>query len=149
MSSAYLEVTDISPRNFDSKLCFIQPVITHDVLCIGNTAITRRELWFQYLIQYSYNFLYYLYKIITRWKVKVVVAQSCLTPFNPMNYSPSGSSVHGILQARILEWVAIHVSRGSSWPRHQTLSSCIAGGFFSIWATREAPIIRYNLLNIW
>ena len=48
----------------------------------------------------------------------VLVAQSCLTPCNPMDWSPPGSSVHGILQARILEWVAISFSRGSSQPRN-------------------------------
>ena len=47
-------------------------------------------------------------------KEKVLVAQLCPTLFDPMNCSPPGSSVHGILQARILEWVAIPVSRGSS-----------------------------------
>ena len=46
--------------------------------------------------------------------------QSCLTLCDPMNYSPPGSSVHGILQARILEWVAMLSSRGSSQPRDQT-----------------------------
>ena len=66
------------------------------------------------------------------------VAQSCLTLCNPMDYSPGGSSVHGILQARILEWVAIPFSRGSSRPRDRTRVSCIAGRFFTIWATREA-----------
>ena len=49
---------------------------------------------------------------------------------------------HGISQARILEWVAIPFSRGSSQPRDQTWVSCLAGGFFTIWATREAPMIR-------
>ena len=53
--------------------------------------------------------------------------------------SPSGSSVHGILQARILEWVAVPLSRGSFWPRDWTLVSCIAGRFFTSWASREAP----------
>ena len=52
-----------------------------------------------------------------------------------------GSSVYGILQTRILELVAIPFSRGSSWPRDQTLVSCIAGRFFTTWTTREAPII--------
>ena len=55
-----------------------------------------------------------------------------------MDYSPPGSSVHGILQAKILEWVTIPFSRGSSWPRGETQFSCIAGGFFTIWASREA-----------
>jgi len=47
----------------------------------------------------------------------VLVAQSCRTVCGPMNCSPPGSSVHGILQARILEWVAVSFSRGSSHPR--------------------------------
>ena len=53
---------------------------------------------------------------------------------NPMDCSPPGSSVHGIFQARILEWVVIPFSRGSSWPRdwtHVSWVSCIAGGFFT------------------
>ena len=58
-------------------------------------------------------------------KVKMLVAQLCLTACDPMDYSPSGTSVHGILQARILEWVAISFPRGSSWPRVQTYISCI------------------------
>ena len=70
-------------------------------------------------------------------KVKVLVARSCPTLSDPMDYSPSGSSVHGILQARILEWVAVLFSRGSSKPRAQTHESCVAGGFFTSWATRE------------
>ena len=48
-------------------------------------------------------------------------AQSCLTLWDPLNYSPPGPSVHRILLARILEWVTISFSRGSSWPRDQTL----------------------------
>ena len=64
--------------------------------------------------------------------VKVSVAQSCLTLCNPMNCSLPGSSVHGILQARILKWVAIPFSKGSSWPRDQTWVSYNAGRFFSL-----------------
>ena len=65
--------------------------------------------------------------------------QLCLTLCNTMNCSPPASSIHGILQARILERVAIPFSRGSSWSRDQTQVSCIAGRFFTIWATRESP----------
>ena len=61
------------------------------------------------------------------------VALSCLTLCHPMNCTPPGSSVHGILQARILEWVAIPFSRGSSWPRDWTLVSSITGRFFTVW----------------
>ena len=71
-------------------------------------------------------------------KMKVIVAQSCWTLCNPMDCSPPGSSVHGILQARILEWVAISFPRGSSQQRDQTWVSWIAGRFFTIWATGEA-----------
>ena len=59
------------------------------------------------------------------------VTQSCLTLCNHMDFSPPGSSVQGILQARILEWVAISSSRGSSQPRDLTCISCIAGRFFT------------------
>ena len=61
------------------------------------------------------------------------VAQSCLTLRFPMDYT-----VHGILQARILEWVAFPFSRVSSQPRDQTQISHIADGIFTSWATREA-----------
>ena len=65
-------------------------------------------------------------------KVKVKVAQSCPTLCNPTDYT-----VHRIPQARILEWGAVHFSRGSSQPRDQTQVSRIAGRFFTSWATRE------------
>ena len=55
--------------------------------------------------------------------------------WNPMDYNPPGSSVHGVLQARTLEWVAVPFFRGSSWPKYQTLVSCIAGRFFTVWVT--------------
>ena len=65
------------------------------------------------------------------------VTQSCPTLCDPMNCSLWGFSVHGILQARILEWVAISFSRGSSRPRDWTQVSRIAGRRFTLWATRE------------
>ena len=55
----------------------------------------------------------------------------------PMDYSPPVTSVHGILQARILMWVAISYFRGSSWHRGWTQVSCITGRFFTVWATRQ------------
>ena len=64
--------------------------------------------------------------------VNVVVMQLSPTPFYPMVCSPPGFSVHGILQARILEWVAMPFSRGSSQSRDQTCVSCIAGRFFTV-----------------
>jgi len=77
---------------------------------------------------YVFVCVYILYKYI-----KVKVAQSCPTPCDAMDYP-----VHGILQARILEWVAFPFSRGSSQPKDQTQVSHTAGGFFTSWATREA-----------
>ena len=69
------------------------------------------------------------------------VAQSCPTLCDPMDCSLPGSSVHGIFQARVLEWVAISFYRGSSQPRDWTPVSHIAGRCFIIWATREALCI--------
>ena len=66
--------------------------------------------------------------------VLCLVAQSCPTLWDPMDCSPPGSSVHGILQARILEWVAMPSSRGSSQTRDRTQVSRIAGEFFIVWA---------------
>ena len=63
--------------------------------------------------------------LLDQLHVCVLVAQSCPTLCDPMNYSPPGSSVHGILQARILERVAIPFSRGSSWPMDRTFISCL------------------------
>ena len=71
--------------------------------------------------------------------ISVLSPHSCLTLCDRMDSNPPGSSVHGILQARILEWVAFPFSRGSSPPRDRTQVSRIVGGFFISWATREAP----------
>ena len=90
-----------------------------------------------------------LTKVIHRFKVislitpvslfgrnsKSEVSQSCPTLWDTMDHRLPGSSVHGILQARTLEWFAISFSRGSSQPRDQTRVSCIAGRFF----TNEPP----------
>ena len=65
------------------------------------------------------------------------VTQSCPTLCDPMDYSLPRSSIHGIFQARLLEWVAISFSRGSSQPRDQTWVSRIVGRHFAVWATKE------------
>ena len=67
------------------------------------------------------------------------VAQLCPTLCDPVDCSPPGSSIHGIFQARVLGWVAISFSRGSSWPRARTGVSHTAG---RLWATREALILK-------
>ena len=71
-----------------------------------------------------------------KMKVKMSVAQSCLTLCSPMDCSPPGSSVHGISQGKILECVAMPSSRGSSQPRDRTQQ--ISDTFFTAWATRES-----------
>ena len=76
-------------------------------------------------------------RIIILNEVKVLVAQSCLTLCDPIVCRPPGSSVHGIFQARILEWVAIPFSRGSSWPRGRTQVFHTVGRFSTIWASRK------------
>ena len=79
----------------------------------------------------------------------VLAAQLCPTLSDPMDRTPPGSSVHGIFQVRILEWVAIPISRGSSQPRDRTWVSHIAGRFLTIWATMEAwsweSLLKYVL----
>ena len=69
--------------------------------------------------------------------VCVLAAQSCLTLCDPTDCSLPGSTVHGVFQARILEWVASPFSRGSFQPRDQTQVSHIAGSFFTIWVTKK------------
>ena len=81
-----------------------------------------------------FHFRWILYPL-SHQKVKVKVVQSCPTLFNPMD-----NTVYGILQATILEWVAIPFSRGSSQHRDRTQVSPITGGFFTSWAMREANI---------
>ena len=76
----------------------------------------------------------------------VLVTDLCPTLCNPMDLP--GSSVCGILQEKILEWVDIPLSKGSSWPRTQIRVSCIAGRyFFTVWATREVLIWGSGLLQ--
>ena len=73
--------------------------------------------------------------------------QSCLTLNSPTDCGPTGPSVHGILQARILEWIAISFSRASSQPSDQNLVSyvsCMAGGFFTISTPWETPRYASN-----
>ena len=78
---------------------------------------------------------------VTKWLSPVPL--SC----NPMDYTPPGSSVQGICKVRILEWVAISFTRGSSWSRDWTLISCIGSQILYHWATREALRWRETQIN--
>ena len=108
----------------------------------------------QYSIAYMYHIFFMhssvdehldCFHVLWKWKkkVKVLVAQSCLILCDPMDCSLPGSSVHGIVQARMLEWEAILFSRGSSWLRDWTWVSCIAGEFLTFWAT-----VNYAAINV-
>ena len=77
--------------------------------------------------------------------VCILVAHLSLTLCDPTDCSPPGFSVHGI-QASLLEWIAVPFSRGSFWPRDQTLGSFIAGRFFTIWAIGKLFILRFSLI---
>ena len=97
---------------------------------------------------YIYIYWYIcIYIYIYTYAVLCLVALLCPTLCDPLDCSPPGSSVHGILQARILEWIAMPSSRGFSQPRDLTCVSCIAGGFFTSWPTREAHLYLY--LYLW
>ena len=86
--------------------------------------------------------------ILQNRKSENEVTQSCPTLCDPMDYSLSGSSVHGIYQARILDWIAISFSRRSSQPGDWTQVSHIEGSLFTIWATREVQQ-RLVLISLW
>ena len=84
---------------------------------------------------------------MVQWSVKGFITQSCPTLCEPMDCSPPGFSVHGILQARILERVAIPIFRGSSWPRGWTQISWVTDRFFTVCATREGQEASKNHLG--
>ena len=92
---------------------------------IKSPTTTQSDNWFESILHQRRHFLF------------VLIAQSCPTLRDPMDYSPPGSSVHGILQAKILQWVAIPFFRGSAQPRDWTWVYRIADRFFTIWATRK------------
>jgi len=79
------------------------------------------------------------------WSLVVSVAQSCPTLCNPTDCSPPGSSVHGILQARILEWIAISFSRGPSQPRDQTHVSYV----LLHWQVGSLPLVPPGKVVRW
>ena len=105
-----------------SKFCWIhdQDSSYYDFISIGQN-------WAKYCIFYLVKFLFHLELIIC---CCCLAAKLCLTLCDPTDCSPPGSSVHGISQAGILEWVAISFSRGSSWPRIEAAAPALAGRFF-------------------
>ena len=126
----------------------IKPTISY-VSCIGKWILYHWTTWGALSIS-EYDLIWHWghcqgNKLIlegvgpqSKMKVKVLTAQSCLTLCDPMDCSPSGSSVNGTFQARTLECIAISFSKGSSPPRGWIRVFCTAGRFFTAWATREA-----------
>ena len=106
-------------------------------LNVGETAVTEADQ--------VYNKIPGGKKRKTLNHIWVKVAQSCPTLCDPMGYSLPGSSVHGIFQATILEWIAISFSRRPSQPRNRTQVPCFTGSFFIVWIIREAYPIWYQL----
>ena len=104
-------------------------------LCFSACIWIARILRVWVILSVTGVIIQWLYRL-HKWECLVTKLRPTLC--NPMDCSLRGSSVHGILQARILKWVAISSSRGPSQPRDPTWVSWIAGGFFTNWATREA-----------
>ena len=100
-------------------------------LSLGSSMLLPMALFHYFYSWVIFHCVYVCIVLVTQW---------CLTLCDPMDSSLSGSCVHGIFQARILEWVVIPFFRESSQPRSWTQVSHIAGRFFTIWATREAPM---------
>ena len=100
---------------------------THGYVCI-HTQHTHTHTH-THIHRHTHTHIYILLSVLIAC---VLVTQLCPTLCDPMDRSPPGSSVHGILQGRILEWVAIPFSRGSAWQRDQTCVSRIAGRFFTV-----------------
>ena len=125
-----------SKLSFWPALLFIHPVlsasISQEFLNILNPAVSP-------LLIFLCTYILFCFLKMFIW-FKVWAAQSCPPLCDPRDYSPPGSSVHGVLQARLLEWIAISFSSGSSRPSDGSQVSCIAGGFFTVWATRGGCI---------
>ena len=111
---------DQLPREQKDKVTLHRPVLQRRTLChpVGQMFHFSHLVWVTPDVTLALS-----WRLRSGSKTPVLVTLSCLTLCDPMNYSLPGSSVHGILQATILEWVAIPFSRGSFWPRDRTLVS--------------------------
>ena len=112
--------------------------VIHGVACISISFFL-----YVYVIFHCMYLPQFIYLFICWWIVKVKVTQLCPTLCNPMDYT-----VHGILQASLLEWIATPFSRGSSQPRDRTHISLIAGRFFTDWVTRIFGLFCFWLLDV-
>ena len=102
------------------------------------------DAWFHNLLLYYSVYLLYIY-IYMHARVQAKLSQLCLTLHDSMDYSPLGFCVYQIVQARILEWVAMSFSRGSSWPRNRTrvsYVSCI--GMWVFYCSVQFSSVQFN-----
>ena len=119
----------------------------------SDSELLEAAQWSSYMtgapMFHQYHSFRWVVHLLVSWTIRSEVVQSYPALWDPMDCSLSGSSVHGIFQARVLEWITIFFSRGSSRPRNRTRVSRIAGRCFTIWATREtirrAPEIQSTL----
>ena len=120
-----LDFLAVLPKHIQNRLIVLGGFALTKVWepCFGGYSQSEDWRWLHWKRQQPWYFC---------MKVKVK-SRSRVRLCDPMDCSPPGSSVHGILQARILEWDAISFSRGSSWPRNWTQVSCIAGRRFNLW----------------
>ena len=108
------------------------------ILALASTSTTIYRLSKCYVYYRVWLSNIFIAKVMMKVKVvKVLATQLCPTLCDSMDWSVEGSSVHGIYQARMLEWIAMSPSRGSSQLRAWPCVSRIAGRLFTIWATRE------------
>ena len=122
------------------------PYVTHSVQQFLWLADAWKVVDFPYFCLNSITFEY-LWASFHGFNEKKKSLQLCLTLCDPTDCSPPGSSVHGVLQARTLEWAAIPFSRGSSRPRDWTWVSWTASGACAVWVAREAPLISNKAEN--
>ena len=140
LSRIFASTTVQKHKFFSAQPFMVQ--LSHPYMTTGKTNS------FNYMNLYS-KVMSLLFNMLSRLVILVIkkklVTHSCLTLWNPLDCSLPGFSVHGILQIRILEWVAFPFSRGSSWPRDWTLVSHVAGRFFTTWATRKATLVIQDM----
>ena len=120
-----------------------RPWLNHDSWLAGLAGSSPKVIFFEFLSTY----INMTFSSNPRVSVCCLVAKSFPNLCDPMDSSTPGSSVHEISQARILEWVAISFSRGSSWPRDRTCIPCIVRQILYHWATRKANPREEDIKN--
>ena len=127
--------TPLSNWTTRSRASSFSPQIwSRQVLLVGQAAAYHHQ---DISESFLFNRMPTSSKGVVKWSE---VTQSCPTLCDPMDCSLPGSSIHGIFQVRVLKWVSISFSRGSSRPRDQTQVSHIVGRCFTVWATREVSL---------